>query len=1051
MQDESTGTEIKEERREKEMSNIDKQLPAVINDTTVAVAMLEQRLEAVYNQIVGIGQINTNFTNLTNNFVDMSNHFTKVNNVMKNTSVQSSKVVSKVNNISLTMNAGAKIAKNYGNVFKSLASGFSHVVEAGKKIWAAMESTSDYLKVYNSYKDTFSEIAGAWSADYEKYGYENAEAYAESYTNRMNDTFTKLSGVQFDDKNMQIASNDVKNLGLSLQEVTKCATDLASVTSSIGFSGEESLASTEAFTKLAGDLSAKYDVDYSTISQNLINGIAGQTDVLGNYEIYLSDANLQNYATNLGIDESVADMSQAEQMQLRMIAILEQSKEAWGNLAISMEQPSVQLRMLKNNFTELMQTLGQLFMPLLQKILPFINGVTVAIKILFTNIAKILGINMKLSAQETNDVAQGFTSVSESAEEAGESVKKAHTHLLGIDQLNVVESDESTDSATNVKNSGVDLSSNLSGILGDYESMWEKSYADMKNKAQEFATSLGVIFLPIENMFRDIKIGDWFAVGEDVSNIVTGIYSFFATAIDSVDWKKLGENIGEFLAGIDWTGILGAIGSAIWEALKAVFELYVGIFDAAPVETALVTALTGLNVTGLGSVFSKKLKEFIVPSVGVDVTETLPAVIGDVVDSIGGDKAVTGLLSFIPSAEILLATTALAGFAIGLGVVFEKNEEVRESFSNAIDTLQEGLQPAMELFTNTILPGLSNAWNGLMEILSPFFTFMEDVFVSMWLDFINPALTMIGTNILPALTSVLETLWNSVLAPFGEFLGSVLAPIIQIISDRLSIIWQNVVVPLGDAIINVLGAAFVGLCDTFNYLIEPIGEVIGWLQSLWEEAFIPVIDNLWEKWLPIWEICGETIGGVIDGLGDAFCGLIEFLTGVFTADWDRAWKGVSEIFLGIFNGIISIVEGVVNIIIQGLNTFLASFEGVATSLGDVIGIDIVIPQISLVELPRFEVGGFPEDGLFMANHNELVGRFDNGKTVVANNEQIVLGIKGGVKDAVSEVLAPYLADIAENTRETANKDFATYIGDKEIARASERGRRAMGMQLITEL
>ena len=85
-----------------------------------------------------------------------------------------------------------------------------------------------------------------------------------------------------------------------------------------------------------------------------------------------------------------------------------------------------------------------------------------------------------------------------------------------------------------------------------------------------------------------------------------------------------------------------------------------------------------------------------------------------------------------------------------------------------------------------------------------------------------------------------------------------------------------------------------------------------------------------------------------------------------------------------------------------------------------------------------------------AKHGELVGKFSNGRNVVANNEEIVGGIKLGVREAVSEVLAPYLADIAQNTRETANKDFATYIGDKEIARASERGRRAMGLQLITE-
>lgn len=113
------------------------------------------------------------------------------------------------------------------------------------------------------------------------------------------------------------------------------------------------------------------------------------------------------------------------------------------------------------------------------------------------------------------------------------------------------------------------------------------------------------------------------------------------------------------------------------------------------------------------------------------------------------------------------------------------------------------------------------------------------------------------------------------------------------------------------------------------------------------------------------------------------------------------------------------------------------------------GVDLV-PTVTLARVPAFEMGGFPEDGLFMANHGELVGQFNNGKTAVANNEQIVSGIKYGVREAVSEVLAPYLADIAQNTRETANKDFMTYIGDKEIARASERGRRAMGLQLITE-
>ena len=105
--------------------------------------------------------------------------------------------------------------------------------------------------------------------------------------------------------------------------------------------------------------------------------------------------------------------------------------------------------------------------------------------------------------------------------------------------------------------------------------------------------------------------------------------------------------------------------------------------------------------------------------------------------------------------------------------------------------------------------------------------------------------------------------------------------------------------------------------------------------------------------------------------------------------------------------------------------------------------------INLGKIPTFEVGGFPEDGLFMANHNELVGQFSNGKTAVANNEQIVSGISIGVRQAVRDELAPYLRDIADYTNQTAQKDFSVNICDRDIARANQRGQRAMGLTLRT--
>jgi len=92
----------------------------------------------------------------------------------------------------------------------------------------------------------------------------------------------------------------------------------------------------------------------------------------------------------------------------------------------------------------------------------------------------------------------------------------------------------------------------------------------------------------------------------------------------------------------------------------------------------------------------------------------------------------------------------------------------------------------------------------------------------------------------------------------------------------------------------------------------------------------------------------------------------------------------------------------------------------------------------------YATGGFPEDGLFFANHSELVGKFSNGKTAVANNEQIIAGIQSGVQSAVSEALIPYLAQIANNTLETANKDYSVKIGDRDIVQSYRRGSARMG-------
>jgi len=95
-----------------------------------------------------------------------------------------------------------------------------------------------------------------------------------------------------------------------------------------------------------------------------------------------------------------------------------------------------------------------------------------------------------------------------------------------------------------------------------------------------------------------------------------------------------------------------------------------------------------------------------------------------------------------------------------------------------------------------------------------------------------------------------------------------------------------------------------------------------------------------------------------------------------------------------------------------------------------------IPTISEVKLTRISLyasGGFPEDGWFSASHGEIMGRFDNGKSVVANNMQITQGIANAVYPAVYDAMTAALAH-----GNNGGGDIVVRIGEKEVFRAVRR-------------
>lgn len=205
-------------------------------------------------------------------------------------------------------------------------------------------------------------------------------------------------------------------------------------------------------------------------------------------------------------------------------------------------------------------------------------------------------------------------------------------------------------------------------------------------------------------------------------------------------------------------------------------------------------------------------------------------------------------------------------------------------------------------------------------------------------------------------------------------------------------------------IVTVVGAVNTAI----SLLTSPVGLVI-----LGFTALVAAGVLVYKNWDTIKEtatrVFGPMLTGIkttIDGIKDIFGGLVDFVAGVFTGDWSRAWDGVKNVFVGVAEVVIGNIQtmfGWLNSLVNGISSAISWIRGLIDHMNVLAsggGISLFGGHLTIGTPPAHAEGGFPEDGLFMANHGELVGKFSNGRTAVANNEQIVAGISAGVFDAV---------------------------------------------------
>ncbi len=215
-----------------------------------------------------------------------------------------------------------------------------------------------------------------------------------------------------------------------------------------GVAGDRAATMSQQLTQLGYDISSFFNVSVEDAMQRLQSGIAGELEPLRRLGYDLSKAKLEAIALSLGIDKTFDSMTQAEKAQLRYYAIMTQVTTAQGDMSRTLKAPANQLRVFKAQLEQAARALGNVFIPMLNAVLPYAIAVVKVIRDIATELASLAG--FELPEVDYSGVSTVVGDVSSGLDDAVDSANKLKKTLLGIDELNVLADTDtgSTDSGS---------------------------------------------------------------------------------------------------------------------------------------------------------------------------------------------------------------------------------------------------------------------------------------------------------------------------------------------------------------------------------------------------------------------------------------------------------------------------------------------------------------------------------------------------------------------------------------------------------------------------
>jgi uncharacterized protein YoxC len=801
-----------------------------------------------------------------------------------------------------------------------------------------------------------------------------------------------------------------------------------------GDTAERAQLMSQNLTQLGYDISSFFNISIEDAMQKLQSGISGELEPLRRLGYDLSQARLEQTALNLGIKESVANMTQAEKAELRYYAIMTQVTTAQGDMARTLEAPANQLRILQAQLTQAARAIGNIFIPALNAILPYAIAVVQVIREIANALANLAGFKLtEVDYSGVNSAAVGAGSLADNLDDAAGAAKKLKQYTAGFDELNVFAPNTGSGSGAGAGGAGgFDFDLPTYDFLGDavqtrigeIKKMIEDTLAEITTIVSGFMLAVGAI-LVVTGVNIPLGVGlmaagavglaatvglNWTAMSSELAStlaLITGVVGGFLLALGAI-MAFSGANLP---LGIALMALGGAslVSAAVinWhnsdQHLTDALTTLTGVLAGASLAVGAMLAFTGV-ATGLGIALMAVGAVTLVSAAALN-WNSIP-------DALASPLSRVGLL--------------VSGATLALGAIL--------AFSGCMPL---GIA-LMAIGATSLVSVMALNWNGLSDEIQNVIAIITTL-VSVAFLAIGAALAFSGANIplgLALLAAGAVTMGTAIMPNWNDLSDNVqqkISMITTVVGGALLAVGailalSGVALPLGLGLM-AAGALSLGAVATLNwdFVVNSIKKVVSVITGILSGALI-VLGVL---------LC---LSGAGVGLGLA---VLAAGLSLSYAAWTLDDNPITRFVRQMANSIIGLVNGVIDAI---NDMFHIQFNGLS-----VMGITLIpafdIRLVDIPHIPFFEDGGFPNEGqLFIAREAgaEMVGAMGR-RTAVANNDQIVEGISAGVSIANDGVIAAIYAllNVVEE------KDMSVVIGDNEIGHSYDRYKEKRGRQVST--